>query len=89
MQRQPAEMLATFQRLTTDSEFRINSQLERGEAVPFNICAELHNRTAFENYSPRWTSGFEIASTATRTPTAEDECRLLSRVWRHRDAPVR
>ena len=87
--RQPAEGLATFQRLTADSEFRISSQLERGEAVLFNNCAVLHNRTAFEEYSPRWTSGFEIASTASRAPTAEGGYRLLNRVWRHRDTPVR
>ena len=42
-----------------------------------------------EDYSPRWTSGFEIASTASRAPTAEGGYRLLSRVCRHRNTPVR
>ena len=87
--RQPAEALTTFKRLTADFEFRISSQLERGEAVPFNLCAGLHNRTAIEDQSPRWTSGFEIASTASRASTAEGGYGRLNRVWRHRDAPVR
>ena len=83
------EAPATFERLAADLEFRSSFQLERGEAVLFDNCAVLHNRTAFEEYSPRWTSGFEIASTASRVPTAEGGYRLLNRVWRHRDTPVR
>ena len=75
--------------MAADSEFRISFQLERGEAVPFNNCAVLHNRTVFEDYSPHWTSRSEIASTASRAPTAEGGYRLLNRVWQHRDAPVR
>ena len=87
--RQPAEALTTFERLASDSKFRICFQLERGEAVVFSNCAVVHNRTSFEDYHPCWTSGFEIASTASRASTTEGRYRLLSRVWRHRDALVR
>ena len=87
--RQSAEALTTFERLASDSEFGISFQLERGEAVVFSNCAMVHNRTSFEDYRPRWTSGFEIASTASRASTAEGRYRLLSRVWQHRDALVR
>ena len=87
--RQPAEVLTTFECLASDSEFGISFQLERGEAVVFSNCAMVHNRTSFEDCHPRWTSGFEIASTAFRASTAEGRCRPLSRVWQHRDALVR
>ena len=81
--------LATFQRLAADPEFSASFQLERGEAVLFNNCAVLHNRTALEDYSPHWTSRSEITSTASRASTAEGGCRLFSSVWRHPDARVR
>ena len=37
----------------------------------------------------RCSSRTEIASTASRAPTADGGCRPLIRVWRHLDAPVR
>ena len=40
----------TFERLAADPEFRVNFQLERGEAALLNNCAVLHNRTAFEDH---------------------------------------
>ena len=44
------EVLVTFERLAADPKIRVSFQLERGEAVLFNNCAVLHNRTAFEDH---------------------------------------
>lgn len=44
------ETLTTFERLAADPEFRIGFHLERGEALLFNNCAVLHDRTAFEDH---------------------------------------
>ena len=44
------EVLGTFERLAADPKIRVSFQIERGEAVLFNNCAVLHNRTAFEDH---------------------------------------
>ena len=44
------EALETFERLAGDPEFRVGFDLEPGEAMLFNNCAVLHDRTAFEDH---------------------------------------